>query len=93
MYTDETAPGLCIAYKCGRIILLKNDKDDDPTAIDATMQIYKVKWNPSGTIIVVAGSSNDAQQKKGIIKFFDNKGDYLRNMRIPNCSSVVDVSW
>lgn len=57
------------------------------------MQIYKVKWNPSGTIIVVAGSSVDGEDKRGVVKFFDNKGDFLRNMRIPNSQAVVDVSW
>lgn len=66
MYTDEAAPSLCIAYQCGRIILLKNDKDDDPIAIDATMKILKAKWNPPGTIIVVAGSSNEGNEEKGL---------------------------
>ena len=36
MYTDETPPGLIIAYECGRIQLMKNDNDDDPILIDTS---------------------------------------------------------
>jgi hypothetical protein len=39
------------------LILMKNDKDDDPIAVDTSMVLSKVKWNPTGTIIAVAGSS------------------------------------
>ncbi len=27
------------------------------------------------------------------MKFFDNKGNHLRNLKVPNCESVVDISW
>lgn len=57
MYTDDAPVGLCIAYQCGRIILMKNDKDDDPIAVDTSMQLSKIKWNPSGTLLAAAGSS------------------------------------
>jgi hypothetical protein len=36
---------------------MKNDKDDDPIAVDTSMILSKVAWNPSGTIIAVSGSS------------------------------------
>jgi WD repeat-containing protein 35 len=48
---------LCIAYQQGRLILMKNDKDDDPIAVDTSMVLSKLKWNPSGTMIAVAGCS------------------------------------
>lgn len=57
MYSEESPIGLCIAYQQGRLILMKNDKDDDPIAVDTSMVLSKVKWNPSGTIVAVAGSS------------------------------------
>jgi hypothetical protein len=34
MYTDDAPVGICIAYQCGRIILMRNDKDDDPIVVD-----------------------------------------------------------
>jgi WD repeat-containing protein 35 len=27
------------------------------------------------------------------VKFFDNKGNHLRNLKIPNSDNVVDISW
>jgi WD repeat-containing protein 35 len=49
--------GLCIAYQQGRLILMKNDKDEDPIAVDTSMILSKVRWNPTGTMIAVAGCS------------------------------------
>lgn len=57
MLADDGPVGLCIAYEQGRLILMKNDKDDDPIAVDTSMILTKIKWNPSGTIIAVAGCS------------------------------------
>jgi WD repeat-containing protein 35 len=57
MYSDEAPVGLCIAYQQGRLILMKNDKDEDPIAVDTSMLLTKVKWNPTGTMIAVAGCS------------------------------------
>ncbi len=39
------------------MILMKNDKDDDPIAVDTSMIMNKIKWNPTGTIMAVAGCS------------------------------------
>lgn len=38
---------------------MKNDKDDEPTLIDSTMQISRIRWNPSGTIFAICGSMKD----------------------------------
>jgi len=57
MYSDESPVGLSIAYQQGRLILMKNDKDEDPIAVDTSMILNKVKWNPTGTMLAVAGCS------------------------------------
>jgi WD repeat-containing protein 35 len=57
MINDDVPVGLCVAYEQGRMILMKNDKDDDPIAVDTSMILSKIKWNPAGTIIAVAGCS------------------------------------
>lgn len=57
MLNDDSPVGLCVAYEQGRMILMRNDKDDDPIAVDTSMILSKVKWNPTGTIIAVAGCS------------------------------------
>lgn len=59
MYTDETPPGLVFAYECGRIQLMKNDKDDDPTLIETNLTVVTaVKWNPVGNMFAVSGNIN-----------------------------------
>jgi hypothetical protein len=57
MLNDDGPVGLCIGYEQGRMILMKSDKDDDPIAVDTTMILNKIKWNPTGTMIAVAGCS------------------------------------
>ena len=57
MLADDGPVGLCIGYQQGRLIMMKNDKDDDPVAVDTSMILTKIKWNPNGTIIAVAGCS------------------------------------
>lgn len=57
MLNDDAPVGLCVAYEQGRMVLMRNDKDDDPIAVDTSMILSKVKWNPAGTIIAVAGCS------------------------------------
>ena len=84
MLSDDSPVGLCIGYQQGRLILMRNDKDDDPIAVDTTMILTKVKWNPTGTIIAVAGCSLEYEDKRGIVKFFDGKGTHLKNLRVPN---------
>lgn len=56
MYTDDTPCGLLITYECGRIQLMKNDKDEDPVLIDTTLFVYNTKWNNNGTIFATAGT-------------------------------------
>ncbi len=56
MYTEDTPPGLIFAYECGRIQLMKNDKDDDPTLIETNLNmVTSVRWNSTGTVFAVAG--------------------------------------
>lgn len=64
MYTEDTPPGLILAYECGRIQLMKNDKDDDPTLIETTLSlITNVQWNPTGNIFAVSGLKTTLKKK------------------------------
>ena len=93
MHTDDTPPGLAIAFQCGRIQLMKNDCDDDPILIDSTMNINDLKWNPFGTIFAVSGNIDDGQDKRGIVQFYNNQGIYLKSLRIPGSDNVNKISW
>jgi WD repeat-containing protein 35 len=53
----DVPSGLCIAYKVGRLILMRNDRDDNPLAIDTSLEISAVKWSPAGgSVLAVAGT-------------------------------------
>lgn len=93
MLSGEGPAALAIAYEQGRIILMRDDKDDDPYAVDTSMILKKISWNPTGTILAAAGSSLEFEEKRGIVKFFDDKGNHLRNLKIPNYETVTDLSW
>ena len=66
MYTDETPPGLLIAYENGRIQLMKNDKDDMPIILDAYMTISTARWNPFGTMFAVCGFRNETRDNQEV---------------------------
>lgn len=42
--------------ECGRVQLMKNEKDDDPILIDTMMKIHTVKWNPIGSMFAISGT-------------------------------------
>jgi WD repeat-containing protein 35 len=65
---DENAAQLCIAYKCGRMQLMKSLTDDKPQLIDTGMLIKSCKWSPNGNVLAVAGSLLDApENNKGVV--------------------------
>jgi len=84
MYTDETPPGLCIAYENGRIQLMKNEKDDTPIVFDAGIKILSLRWNPSGNTFAVCGYliDGDQAQPRGIVQFYNNQGYHLRSLTV-----------
>ena len=57
---DENVNKLCIAYRCGRMQLMRNLTDEKCTIIDTGMLIKSCKWSPNGNVIAVAGSLLDA---------------------------------
>ncbi len=57
------------------------------------MILKSVKWNPMGTMIAVGGTSLEYDEKKAVVKFFDGKGNHLKNLRIPQAETVLDLSW
>jgi len=93
MYTDDTPPGLCIAYECGRVQLMKNEKDDRPIVFDTEITTLSVKWNPTGTIFAVGGYIVEAEQPKGMVQFYNNQGYYLKAITINNADKVTSLSW
>jgi len=46
---------------------MKNEKDDEPVLIDTMMNIYTVKWNPSGSMFAVSGTQEENGENKGVV--------------------------
>lgn len=59
MYTDDTPPGLLIAYQCGRVQVMKHERDEAPMLIDTVMTIYTASWSPNGSIFAVGGCAKE----------------------------------
>ena len=64
---DETAAQLCVAYRCGRMQLMRKETDDRPILVDTGMNIKTVRWNPNGNVLAVAGSLIENSDGKGIV--------------------------
>ena len=92
---DDASSQLCIAYRCGRMQLMKSLTDDKPICIDTGMLIKSCKWSPNGNVIAVAGSLLDApENNKGIVQFYNAMGVHLRSLRVPTFTGLVNsVSW
>lgn len=92
---DENPNQLCVAYRCGRMQLMKNLTDDNPIVMDTNMLIKSVKWSPNGNVLAVAGSLLDApENSKGIVQFYNCNGVHLRSLRVPTFTGLVNsVTW
>lgn len=73
---------------------MRNDRDDNPMAIETSMTIQLVKWSPAGGAILAAGGFiMEGEEQKGLIKFFDDEGNHLKNLKLPNCEEVRGLAW
>jgi WD repeat-containing protein 35 len=53
----EAKTSLAVAFKNGKMQLMKNENDDNPILIDSGMKTVEcIKWNPNGNVLAVAGS-------------------------------------
>ena len=90
-YTEDTVPGLIIAYECGRLQLMTSERDNDPILIDTTLNIQSLVWNPSGNIFAVGGyvMEQEPSQIRGVMQLYSNQGIHLRTTRIPQLGEMV----
>ena len=79
----DSPPSLCIALENGIVQLSRNDEDSNIITFDADMRITYAKWDNSGTILAVTGSTTATSSKDNgkrttinMIKFYDNHGRY-----------------
>lgn len=96
----DPPPTLCVALENGLVQLSRNDEDSRIITFDTELQVSYCRWDSSGGILAVtgttaaSGTSKDSTKKSAVnvIKFYDNNGNYLRYMRVPG-ESVSAMAW
>ena len=87
---------LCIAFENGFVQLGRTEEDLEPLIFDCEMRITHCKWNADGTSLAISGVQTAARGEQSkqvnLIKFYDHKGTYLRNIRIPG-EEISALSW
>ena len=92
-FVQGNRPALAVCYETGKIQLMKNESDDSPIIIDATLQVTAAHWNETGTILGVCGmkgSMNDKETNQ--VMFFSAYGQHLRTLKIPG-REISSLSW
>jgi len=89
---QEKYPTLCIAFKNGRVQLMKYENDDSPIVLDTKLENITAKWSPTGTSFAVVGLVQDSdKEKRSEIQFFTPFGNHLRTLKVPGV--VTAISW
>eukprot|EP01135_Chromosphaera_perkinsii_P001605 Nk52_evm75s207 gene=Nk52_evmTU75s207 len=95
-YVESDCPCLAIAYKNGRIQLMRNQRDDKPIVVDSKITISKIAWNNNGSILAVSGnqsvSVNGETKEVGVVCFFTPLGEQLRTLKVPG-NDVSCCTW
>ena len=91
-YPDLNAPTLAICYNNGRCQLMRGDIDDNPILLDTDMTISEPSWNPSGTVLALAGVQEIEGKPVGVVQFYSPYGRHLKTLRVPG-SGVKSITW
>ena len=65
-----------------------------PILIDTGMQVTKIAWNHTGSVLAVAGSQKAASQDKdvNVVQFYTPFGEHLRTLKVPG-KQMHSCSW
>ncbi len=97
------APSLAVAFENGRVQIMRGPEDDGPVLIDTGLRLTHAKWNPSGTVLALAGtpiaagaadaaSSSAAASAAAEVQFYSCLGRYSTTLRIPG-GAISSLSW
>jgi WD repeat-containing protein 35 len=85
-YAD--APSLAVAFENGRVQIMRGPDDDAPVLIDTGLRLTHAKWNPSGTVLALAGDGSPGSE----VQFYSCLGRYRTALRVPG-GAVSAMSW
>eukprot|EP01084_Bolivina_argentea_P277034 472819_1 len=83
---------LCIAYKIGKIQIMKNYSDNNPILVDVDMIILRIQFNPNGNILAIVGRKKINQKYINWVCFIDCFGKVLYELSVSNPSSSINTT-
>nr|XP_026487691.1 WD repeat-containing protein 35 isoform X1 [Vanessa tameamea] len=82
-------PILVISYTSGLLLLMKNCTEEESVVVDTKMKIIDCQWNHNGTVLAVAGETQD---QTNVVQFFNPHGEHTRTLRVPG-GALRALSW
>ncbi|CAF4761031.1 unnamed protein product [Pieris macdunnoughi] len=82
-------PVLAICFKSGLMLLMKTCTEEESVMVETNMKILQCCWNHNGTVLAVAGLT---QEQANVVQFFSGYGEHVRTLRVPG-GSMRSLSW
>ncbi|XP_045487537.1 WD repeat-containing protein 35 [Pieris rapae] len=82
-------PVLAICFKSGLMLLMKTCTEEESVMVESNMKIMQCCWNHNGTVLAVAGLT---QEQANVVQFFNGYGEHVRTLRVPG-GSMRSLSW
>ncbi|XP_018330915.1 WD repeat-containing protein 35 isoform X2 [Agrilus planipennis] len=83
---------LAICFINGRIQLMINESDTNPTIINTQMFSTHCSWNHNGSLLAVSGRQHENNKESNVVQFYSPFGDHLRTLKVPG-NSISCCVW
>eukprot|EP00667_Euglena_gracilis_P001159 EG_transcript_1159 len=89
----EDLPGLALLFCTGLLQMMRDPHDPNPLLVDTEVEPTTLAWNPTGTLLAVAGLSK--QDKDVLVKLYSLTGTLRGQVSFPDRvgSSVTHLAW
>ena len=100
-YADPSAPTLAVAFRNGKVQLMRGADDGNPIVFDSELtSLSRCAWNSRGTTLAIAGTmssgaANDnskSAREVSLVQFYTPYGAKLRSTKVPG-GGIHGLSW
>ncbi|KAJ3392142.1 WD repeat-containing protein 35 [Lobulomyces angularis] len=96
-YIEPKVPCLAICFENGKIQIMRDEKDMNPTIVDTNMRYLKMKWNNNGSVLAVSGvqiakNAQGEEKELSIVRFYSPYGEFQRFLKVPG-KRISSLSW
>ncbi|GAB5366413.1 hypothetical protein AAMO2058_001141600 [Amorphochlora amoebiformis] len=90
-------PSLAVGFTNGTVQIMSGIGDKSPVLIATGMEATRLKWNPSGTVLAIAGSTKIPQEtgdatNQNMVQFYTPMGRHLRTLKVPG-TNISSLTW